>query len=62
MKERITADSYRRSAAYSKAKGVDFEQMRSMNDDDRFTAIGQIFSHRYEMGGSITGFYCVPRL
>ena len=54
----ITADSYRRSAAaYTKAKGVDFEQMRSMNDGDRFTAISQIFSGiRYEMGGSITGF------
>ena len=50
----ITADSYRRSAAaYTKAKGVDFEQMRSMNDGDRFTAIGQIFSGiRYEMGGA----------
>ena len=54
----ITADSYRRSAAaYTKAKGVDFEQMRGMNNADRFTAIGQIFSGiRYEMGGSITGF------
>lgn len=54
----ITADSYRRSAAaYTKAKGVDFEQMRGMNNGDRFTAIGQIFSGiRYEMGGSITGF------
>ena len=54
----ITADSYRRSAAaYSKVKGVDFEQMRSMNNSDRFTAIGQIFSGiKYEMGGSITGF------
>ena len=54
----ITADSYRRSAAaYSKVKSVDFEQMRSMNNSDRFTAIGQIFSGiKYEMGGSITGF------
>lgn len=54
----ITANPYRRSiAAYSKIKGVDFEQARGKTMDAKFTAMGQIFSGiQYEMGGSVTGF------
>ena len=54
----ITANPYRRSiAAYSKVKGVDFEQTRGSKMADKFTVMGQIFSGiKYEMGGSVTGF------
>lgn len=54
----ITANPYRRSiAAYSKVKGVDFEQTRGLKMTDKFTVMGQIFSGiKYEMGGSVTGF------
>ena len=54
----ITANPYRRSiAAYSKIKGVDFEQAGGKTMDAKFTAMGQIFSGiQYEMGGSVTGF------
>ena len=41
----ITANPYRRSiAAYSKVEGVHFEQMRGLNLDAKFTALGQLFS------------------
>ena len=54
----ITANPYRRSiAAYSKVKGVDFEQTRGLQMADKFTVMGRIFSGiKYEMGGSVTGF------
>ena len=54
----ITANPYRRSiAAYSKVEGLHFEQIRGLNLDAKFTALGQLFSGiKYEMGGSITGF------
>tara|TARA_B100001564_G_scaffold209547_1_gene176373 strand:+ start:4942 stop:6081 length:1140 start_codon:yes stop_codon:yes gene_type:complete len=54
----ITANPYRRSiAAYSKVKGVDFEQTRGLAMDAKFNVFGQIFSGiKYEMGGSVTGF------
>lgn len=54
----ITANPYRRSiAAYSKVKGVDFEQTRGLKMAEKFTVMGQIFSGiKYEMGGSVTGF------